>query len=424
MVQTVYEVTTAGLAHTPAIGAPGRPWLSYGDLKKLVDGTLATLNGAGVGRDDRVALVLPNGPEMASCFIAVASGMAAAPLDPAGSADAFELHLAELKPRAVIVQKGTTSSVRAAARKAEVPVIELIPTTGGPAGLFTLDTSALVPAKARKAGPLRGIEAALVLHAPDATTQPRIVPLSAANLAASARNIGGALALKPRDRCLNIMPLFQVHGLVAAVLSSLGSGASVSCCPDFDAAAFFAWLDEAKPTWYTAAPGIHQAILAQAGRKAESARAANLRFIRSSSSTSMPLQILQGLESAFGCPVIEAYGMTEASHQISSNALPPGKRKPGSVGPAAGPTVAIMDEEGNLAPQGATGEVVIQGRNVTAGYDGDPDDALKAFTEDGWFRTGDLGHLDEDGYLFLTGRRAEVEGTTPDAAGRVVARAS
>lgn len=409
MVQTVYEVTTAGLAHTPAIGAPGRPWLSYGELKKLVDDTLAALNGVGIGRDDRVALVLPNGPEMASCFIAVASGAASAPLNPACRADELALCLGDLKPKAVIVQQGMDSPVRAVAQKAGVPIIELVPVADGPAGLFTLDTSALAPAKASKAGPSRGIEAALVLHTAGTTVRPRIVPLSAANLAASAGNIGGALALKPKDRCLNIMPLFGVHGLIAAVLSSLASGASVSCCPDFDAVAFFAWLDEAKPSWYTAAPIVHQAILARVGRNAESARAANLRFIRSSSPTSLPLQILQGLESACGCPVIEAYGMTEASHQIASNALPPGKRKPGSVGPAAGPAVAIMDEDGNMAPQGATGEVVIQGRNVMAGYENDPDDKLKAFTADGWFRTGDRGCLDEDGYLFLSGR---LEATT------------
>jgi oxalate---CoA ligase len=406
MVQTVYEVTTAGAAHNPAIGASGRPWLSYGELKKLVDDTLATLNGVGIGRDDRLAMVVPNGPEMATSFIAVASGTTSAPLNPGYRAEEFEFYLDDLKPKAVIVQQGMDSPVRAVAQKLGVPVIELILAADGPAGLFTLDASALKPAKAVKTGPSRGIEAALVLHTSGTTARPKIVPLSAANLAASARHIGGALALKPKDRCLNIMPLFHIHGLIAAVLSSLASGASVSCTPGFNALRFFAWLDEVKPTWYTAVPTMHQAILARVGRNAESARAANLRFIRSSSA-SLPPQVMQGLEEAFGCPVIEAYGMTEASHQMASNALPPGKRKPGAVGLPAGPKIAIMDEAGNILPQGAIGEVVIQGPNVTMGYDNNPDANLKAFA-DGWFRTGDQGRFDEDGYLFLTGRLKEI----------------
>ncbi len=405
MVQTVYDVTRTGRAHTPAIGAPGRPWLDYAGLKKLVDTTLAALNGAGIGRDDRVALVLPDGPEMAAAFIAVASGCGAAPLDPAYGAADFEFHLGHLKPRAVIVQKGMDSPVRAVAQKLDLKLIELVAQATGPAGAFTLDVSALAPAKAAKSGPSRGPEVALVLHTPGTAERPKIVPLTSSNLGASARHIGAALALTPKDRCLNVMPLFEAHGLIAAVLSSLASGASVSCTPGFDALPFFAWLDEARPTWYTAVPDTHRTILARLGRSIEVARGANLRLIRSSSAP-LPPQVIQDLEGAFGCPVIETYGMTEASHQMASNALPPGKRKPGSVGLPAGPKVSIMDEEGKFLPQGESGEVVIQGPNVTAGYDDDADANLKAFAE-GWFRTGDQGHFDEDGYLFLTGRLEE-----------------
>ncbi len=399
MVQTVYDVTSTGRADMPAIGAPGRPWLDYGGLKTLVDSTLATLNGVGIGREDRVALVIPNGPEMAALFIAVASGFSAVPLDPEYLAERFEFALDDLKPKAVIVQKGVESPVRAVARKAGVPLIELLPQADGPAGAFTLDASALAPLKAAKPGPSRGPDIALVLHASGTEARPRVVPLSASNLGASARHIGAALALTSKDRCLNIMPLFGVHGLIAAVLSSLASGASVSCTPGFDALPFFAWLDDARPTWYTAVPALHQAILARLGRSIDVARGANLRLIRSSAAPMLP-QMTQGLENAFGCPVIETYGMTEASHQITSNALPPGKRKPGTVGVAAGPKVAIMDEAGALLPQGEIGEVVIQGPNVTPGYDNDADANTAVFIE-GWFRTGDQGRLDEDGYLFL-----------------------
>ena len=406
MIKTVYDVTSAGKPDAPAIGAPGRPWLTYAGLKKLTDDTLAVLNGVGIGRGDRVAMVAPNGPEMASSFIAVASGTSSAPLNPAYRADEFEFYLDDLKPKAVIVQKGMDSPVRGMAEKVGVPIIELVPMADGPAGSFTLDVSALKPAKAASPGTSVDGEIALVLHTSGTTARPKIVPLSTANLAASARHIAASLALTPGDRCMNIMPLFHIHGLIAATLSSLGAGASVSCTPGFNALRFFAQLEEVKPSWYTAVPTMHQAILTRLRSHADAAKAAKLRFIRSSSA-SLPPQVMLELEAAFDCPVIEAYGMTEASHQMASNALPPGQRKPGAVGLPAGPKIAIMDEAGHFLPQGTIGEVVIQGPNVTAGYDNNPDANLKAFA-DGWFRTGDQGRFDEDGYLFLTGRLKEI----------------
>ncbi|MDH5749323.1 MAG: AMP-binding protein, partial [Rhodospirillales bacterium] len=221
-----------------------------------------------------------------------------------------------------------------------------------------------------------------------------------------ARNIRATLALTPEDRCLNIMPLFHIHGLIAAVLTSLGAGASIYCTPGFNALKFFSWLKDAKPTWYTAVPTMHQAILTRAGRNAEIVANAKLRFVRSSSS-SLPPQVMSELEETFGCPVIEAYGMTEATHQMASNPLPPGERKPGTVGVAAGPEVAIMDESGNLQPAGTIGEIVIRGDNVTVGYENNPKANAENFTN-GWFRTGDQGMMDEAGYVSITGRLKEI----------------
>ena len=203
------------------------------------------------------------------------------------------------------------------------------------------------------------------------------------------------------------MPLFHIHGLVGAVLSSLAAGASVHCAPGFDALRVFARFDAVAPTWYTAVPTMHQAILARAPRNRASVERLGLRFIRSSSS-SLPPRVMEELEAAFGCPVIESYGMTEAAHQMASNPLPPAPRHPGSVGVAAGPEIAIASEEGAalLAP-GETGEVVIRGPNVTAGYENNPAANAEAFV-DGWFRTGDRGTLDAAGYLRLAGRLKEI----------------
>jgi acyl-CoA synthetase (AMP-forming)/AMP-acid ligase II len=206
--------------------------------------------------------------------------------------------------------------------------------------------------------------------------------------------------------CLNIMPLFHIHGLIAATLSSLAAGAQVSCSPGFNALKFFAWLDEVTPTWYTAVPTMHQAILGRAERHRDVVARSRLRFIRSSSA-SLPPQVMAELERTFRAPVIEAYGMTEAAHQMASNPLPPRPRKPGCVGVAAGPEVAIMDDAGSLLSAGETGEVVIRGPNVTPGYEANPEANAKAFTN-GWFRTGDQGVIDAEGYLRLTGRLKEL----------------
>ena len=386
-----------------AIGAPGRPWLDGAGLQALAQDVRAGLNGAGIGAGDRVGVVLPNGPEMATTFLAVASTCAAAPLNPAYKADEFEFYLSDLKPRAVIVRAGDPSPVRDVAARLGVPLLELTPSEGA-AGLFALDLSPLLAATTQAAEPTPD-SPALVLHTSGTTARPKIVPLTNANLAASARHIATALALTPADICLNVMPLFHIHGLIAAVTASLSAGAAVSCTSGFNAFKFMDWVAEVRPTWYTAVPTMHQAILMRARGQAEQTRAAGLRFVRSSSA-SLPPQVMEELESVFGAPVIEAYGMTEATHQMASNPLPPRPRKPGAVGLAAGPVIAVMDDDGIILPQGDIGEVVISGPNVTPGYENNPDANARAFTN-GWFRTGDQGRIDPEGYLFLTGRLKE-----------------
>src|SRR5262249_28923356 len=219
-------------------------------------------------------------------------------------------------------------------------------------------------------------------------------------------HIGRTLALTRDDVCLNILALFHIHGLIAATLASLGAGASVSCTPGFNALRFFHWLDEVRPTWYTAVPTMHQAILAKARRHREAIARSRLRLIRSSSA-SLPAAVMVEMEKTFGVPVIESYGMTEASHQMASNPLPPRARKPGSVGLAAGPEGAILDEEWKALPRGQAGAGSHRGPHVSPGYEANPEANAKSF-RDGWFRTGDQGVLDEEGYLRLTGRFKEM----------------
>ena len=400
---TVWDiVSTATSART--IGAPGRAWLGGSELRALAEAVRTTLAGAGIGRGDRVAIVLPNGPEMATAFLTVASSCCAAPLNPAYKADEFEFYLQDLQPAAILLAAGESGAAKDVADRLQIPVLTLHPGEGA-AGTFTLDAANLPSGAASPESP-RPEDAALVLHTSGTTARPKIVPLTNANLVASARHIAAALALSPADTCLNIMPLFHIHGLIAAVTASISAGAAVCCTPGFNAFKFGEWLADVRPTWYTAVPTMHQAILMRMRTHSEQAKAAQLRFIRSSSA-SLPPQVMAELEEVFGSPVIESYGMTEATHQMASNPLPPRARKPGSVGVSAGPEVAIMDDHGAVVSQGGIGEVVIRGPNVTLGYDNNPSANAKAFT-DGWFRTGDQGRLDDEGYLFLTGRLKEI----------------
>ena len=387
-----------------AIGAPGRDWMTYGDLKALAKDVRRALRNAGVGAKDRVAIVLPNGPEMATAFVTVAQSATTAPLNPAYKEEEFAFYLEDLKARAIIVEAGYDGPARKAAERFGLTVIEL--TATDPAGCFTL--SAQGTGAAPDADPTAD-DVALILHTSGTTSRPKIVPLLQSNVAASAKNIRASLQLTADDCCLNVMPLFHIHGLVAAVSASLAAGASISCAPGFDALKFFGWLEEVDPTWYTAVPTMHQAILARAPRNAEIIEKARLRFLRSSSS-SLPGPVMTQLAETFGAPVVEAYGMTEAAHQMCCNPIEPGRQKPGAVGVPAGPEVRIAHEIENRLIEGV-GEICISGPNVTPGYEGNPEANEKSFFEaEGkrWFRTGDQGAFDADGYLSLTGRLKEI----------------
>jgi len=406
MPATLIELLAGGADAAPAIAAPGRVPLTYAGLRAVVDATRERLNGLGIGRNDRVAIVLDNGPEMAACFVACACAVASAPLNPAYRAEEFEFYLDDLKAAALIVAQGSTSPAVAAAGKLGVRLLELVPQPEQGAGAFVLQAAGGAAAAPAHPGPARPDDVSMVLHTSGTTSRPKIVPLSQRNLCASASHIRSTLAFTPADRGLNIMPLFHIHGLIAGVLAPLSAGSSIFCTPGFNALKFFAWMEESRPTWYTAVPTMHQAILSRAGKNREVIERHPLRFLRSSSS-SMPPQVIRELEEVFGAPLIESYGMTEATHQMASNPLPPGVRKPGTVGVAAGPEVAIMAEDGRLLARGETGEIVIRGPNVTAGYESNPKANAEAFT-DGWFRTGDQGVMDPDGYISITGRLKEI----------------
>jgi acyl-CoA synthetase (AMP-forming)/AMP-acid ligase II/acyl carrier protein len=386
---------------TSAVESVGGAAFTYAQLAKQAETTRLLLRDAGVAVDDAVALVLPDGPLTAAAFVTVATAAATAPLNPTYTAAEFDFYFEQLSVRAVIVPQGAAGEAVRAAHGRNLTVLELIE---HPAGGFTLRADRAAAPAADAA--VTSTSVALLLHTSGTTAKPKVVPLTHANLCASARNIANALGLTDADRCLTVMPLFHVHGLIGALLSTLTSGGSVVCAPGFQSPRFLDWLGQVRPTWFTAVPTMHQAILERIALQGGPRVGSSLRFIRSCSAA-LPPPVMARLERTFDVPVVEAYGMTEASHQIATNPLPPAIRKPGSVGLPSGTEIAVLTEDGRQLAAGEVGEIAVQGLNLTAGYLNHPAANASAFTN-GWFRTGDQGYRDADGYVFLTGRLKEL----------------
>lgn len=405
MAASVNDVTLldllTGAADSPALQAPERPTLSYGQLRANITALAAQLNRAGLGRGDRIAIAMGNGPEMILTFFAAALCGTAAPLNPKYRDEEFAFYYADTQARALITLPGAMPAAHNAAT-ADMTIISAQPQAAGTLD-FVVERGARPARPVEHAGP---DDVAMILHTSGTTSRPKRVPIRHRNLAASAHNIITTYQLTADDRALCVMPLFHIHGIVASMLATLASGGTVICPEGFSALEFWSWVTTFKPTWYSAVPTMHQLLLARAGRNEDVIKAHPFRFIRSSSAP-LPPVVMERIEATFGAPLLESYGMTEASHQMTSNPLPPGVRKAGSVGYGFGVEVAIMDEGGTLLSQGEKGEVVVRGPNVVSGYENNPEANAAAFVN-GWFRTGDQGMLDQDGYLVLTGRLKEL----------------
>ena len=374
--------------------------LSYGEFKIFNEKISRQLAATNIISSDRAAIVLPNGPLMASSFLSISSYMSAAPLNPSYKQEEFEFYLDDLKPKFLLVEPNSKSLAVIAAKNLDIPVFEMKISDTQPLGTFELfdkETDYKNP---------NDYDEALVLHTSGTTSRPKIVPLSNLNVFTSAVNISKSLKLTADDHCLNIMPLFHIHGLIAVLSASAKVGASVCSSNGFNALKFLDLAETQNITWYSGVPTMHQAILLRAQKNSDKAKKLNLRFIRSSSA-SLPPVIFEQLNDIFQTPIIEAYGMTEATHQMASNPLPPAIQKPGLVGMPAGPEICIMNDKNEKLSQGQIGEICIKGDNVTNGYENNPEANKQSFVNN-WFRTGDEGFFDKDGYLKISGRLKEI----------------
>jgi acyl-CoA synthetase (AMP-forming)/AMP-acid ligase II len=417
MASTLMNLWSRDFASQSAVFIPDGPEVTYGQLQSQVEAAAAALREGGIRPGEPIGIVLPNNLEYLVAFLSTTWARAvAAPLNPNYKVEEFRFYLEDAGAKAVIVAPGD-HPVREAARELGIPVCEcsldargevFVRRQGGSQGTgvrnqgpdaagvaLTPDPCSLTPVAS---------DVALFLHTSGTTSRPKGVPLTHGNLMTSIANIAATYQLTPRDRSLIAMPLFHVHGLIGATLSTLHTGGAVVIPPKFSAGAFWPMASKYGVTWYSAVPTIHQILLGRAEQ--DNAPRGGLRFIRSCSSALAPA-VFQQLEERFGAPVLEAYGMTEAAHQMASNPLPPGPRRPGFVGKGTGVEVVILDDQGRILPPGKQGEVSIRGANVMHGYLNNPQANASSFCS-GYFRTGDQGVLDENGYLMLTGRLKEL----------------
>src|ERR1019366_3456136 len=396
-VDTLLDVLHFADSHTAVIVPELGIRVTYDSLRQQVLAMANALASAGIRRGDAVAIALPNGLPAIVSFLAASIAGTAAPLNPAYPYEEFHFFLGDTNARILLCPAVGAEFVRSAAADRKIPVLSVEMSDQG--NVHLLDAATGVSATEPTADDI-----ALILHTSGSTGRPKRVPLRHYNLAVSSANIANTYALSEADVSLCIMPLFHIHGLIGSTMATLLSGGVVVVPLKFNALSFWRTVREHRVTWYSGVPTMHQLVLARTHHKA--VEAASLRFMRSCSAP-LSAELIHKMEDVFGVPFVEAYGMTEAAHQMTSNPLPPRHRKPGSVGVGAGLRIAIMDKEGNHLDTNQRGEVAIQGANVFRGYENNPEANARAFVN-GWFRTGDEGLLDEDCYLHLTGRIKDI----------------
>lgn len=406
MTGTLQELLAKVPGRNQAVAVPGGPELNYDAFRALIQDVEQQLADLGLKPQDPVSISLPNSLEFAASFLAVTNaGLIAAPLNSAYRQSEFEFYIEDIKSKLVLVPKGSVKNKYPAvdaARKFNAAVGE-VEWDGRRVVISVLEPATLkIGSGNPRLPPAKPEQTAFVLHTSGTTGRPKAVPLLHRNMTATVHNIIGTYFLTEKDASYLVMPLFHVHGLLAGFLAPLGAGGRVIIAPKFSAGVFWKDFVQYNATWYTAVPTIHQILL----RTPIPSPLPKIRFIRSCSSSLAP-STFHELEKTFKAPVLEAYAMTEACHQMTSNSYPPGKRKPGTVGVGHGTEIGILDGEGNVLPQGKEGEISVKGANVTPGYLNNPKANAESFTN-GWFRTGDQGKFDEDGLLVITGRIKEL----------------
>lgn len=363
--------------------------LSFAETYEAVGAWQAWLRRAGVRPGDRVALALPNGLTFAVVYIAVvAAGATVLPVNPAAPAGEIRRIMAKARP-VLLLAAPDAETAEAGVPQWTVPPTAVLPPAGTPLRLLPT-------------GEPRAAEGGVLLFTSGTTGEPKGVRLSAPQLLYTAAAVAHHHRLGPGERGFSSLPLFHINAQVVGLLASLVAGSTLALDDRFHASDFWEAVQSVDATWINAVPAILGILAKQTGPAPELSR---LRFVRSASAP-LPVSTLKAFEARYGYPIIETYGLTEAASQVAANPVPPGRRKPGSVGRPVGVRIQVVDDDGRVLPPGEAGQVRIAGPSVIRRYwSGTVDPAT---FRDGWFHTGDHGYFDEEGYLFLTGRSREL----------------
>ncbi len=397
----IIKAQAAQMADQPAVLAPGRKALTFARLREHMDAMRLRLGELGVGRGDVVANVLPNGPDAAIASLCVSSCATVAALNPELKQAEFASLFDELAPKIVLALPGQAQPAREAARAASIPVIEVL--AEPEAGLFSLRGKTPNANSAQDASPLGPGDIAYIISTSGSTARPKLVPLSHSVLCTTTVIAAERLSLTPADRCLSFSPQFHLLGFSTGLQIPLAAGGSTVYTNGFQAEQFFRWLDEFRPTWFAAVPAILREILEKAPRYEAVLKRSSIRFLRAGGAP-LPRPVAEQIEALFQAPLLQVYGLSEAA-SIAMDRVG-GERRRGSCGQPSGAEVLIVDAGGVPVARGQTGEVAVRGPVVIDGYFRNPELTRTAF-RNGWFHTGDLGYLDADNFLFLTGRASE-----------------
>ena len=389
----------------PAIVSSSFAPLSYRELQYLIRDVRAALRTAGYSRSARIAVAIPNGPQAALAIVAVACSAVSIPLNPRQTLREIEMGFAALRPDAVLLAKGDDSDARRAAERKGVTIIEATPSKKGTLG-FGIDKPQAGTAAAPDEPDEPDPEApAFILQTSGTAAEPKLIPFSHRNMLAAAARLQAWFNLTPQDRCLSVSPPFYSHGLKVTVFTPLLSGGTVSFPTDASKFDYAEWFEDLRPTWYSAGPTLHRLIFDQTQSRADAKTGHSLRFILSGGAP-LSRNVLEGLQDTLGVPVVEHYGSSEAA-QIAANLPPPGRSKLGTCGVPWADTVMIVGEDGHPLPPGEQGEILVGGPTLISGYLNAPELNHASFLN-GWFKTGDIGSLDEDGFLTVHGRLNDV----------------
>ncbi len=389
-----------------AIIVPNEDSFTYSELTKNVNKLTKQLIEFGIKKNDRVAIYLTNKPETIIIFLAISEIATAAPLNPAYTASEVQFYMEDINAKYLITSEEPKykEAFKGCPSNAHIITINY---NNNEFCLIQNDNLKNKSIEKNSSKNNNSDDVALILHTSGTTSRPKRVPLSHKNIYISIENISESYNLTSKDISLCIMPLFHIHGLVASTLSTLFTGGTIILPEKFNALNFWEIIRSYKITWVSAVPAIHQTALTRIKTNSNPKEyTKNLRFIRSCSSP-LSAQTMLEMEKILNIPVLEAYGMTEAAHQMSSNPFPPDKRIPGTVGKGTNVDIAIMDNNDNLLSNGQQGEIVIKGENVIHGYEDNPEANASSFSK-GWFRTGDEGIIDEEGYIRIVGRIKEL----------------